>query len=146
MTVQASYTQQEWQLLEFAPLWVFAAVAGADSKVDDKEMEAFLKDVSEAALYKEPLVREVLMSLGSNFAESMTRFREDSRPVDRGLADVASLLDRKSDNEEANNFKKAVVGIGLDVARASGRIFGDNMSKEEKQALVIVASALRVEL
>lgn len=146
MTVQASYTQQEWQLLEFTPLWVFAAVAGADSKVDEKEMEAFLKDVSEAALYKEPLVRDVLMSLSSNFSESMTRFKEDSRPVDRGLADVAGLLERKSDNEEANNFKKAVVGIGLDVARASGRIFGDKMSTDEKQALVIVASSLRVEL
>lgn len=146
MTVQASYTQQEWQLLEFAPLWVFTAVAGADHKIDEKEMGVLFKELNEASLYKEPLVRDVLMSIGSNVTDLIDQFKADPRPIDRGLADVSDLLDRKSNSEEANNFKKAIVGIGAEVARASGGIFGDKMSTEEKQALVIVASSLRVEL
>jgi hypothetical protein len=142
-TDKNSYTAEEWQTLQFAPMWTLSAVGKVDDEIDEKEFKAFVQELAEAPLYKTPLVREVLSSIANDFSSVSTAYGADERKIDPGLDDVANLLDEKSDPEEANGFKSAVIGIGQKVARASGGMFGDKMSDDEKGALAFVAMHLR---
>jgi hypothetical protein len=149
MSTQASYTSTEWLTLQFAPLWVFSAVAAADRNIDKKEIEALAKELQEAILYKEPLVRDVLVSVATDFSNIMSQYKADSRNVTTGLQDVADLLDKKVTQQQAQNFKRAMLLIGRNVAEASGGgLFGrgKKMSDEETAALTLAAVALRVSL
>ena len=40
MAFKEKYSSEEWKKLQFALLWVFDAVAGADNKIDKKEKHA----------------------------------------------------------------------------------------------------------
>jgi hypothetical protein len=42
------FTSEEWQSLQYSPLWVFSAVAGADGEIDELELHALVKEVEEA--------------------------------------------------------------------------------------------------
>jgi hypothetical protein len=146
MTTHADYTDSEWTTLQFGVLWTFSEVAGADNKIDEQEVAALAKELQEAGLYKEPLAREVLRSVGDDLQGVMSRYNADSRYMDLGLREVASILDKKADAEEARNFKMALVGIGVNVAKASGPRFGDKVSKEEKQRIALVVTSLGLPL
>jgi hypothetical protein len=148
MSIKDSYTPEEWQTLQFAPLWVFGAVAGADQNIDQKEAEALAKEIADAPLYKEPLVREIMISLASDFSGVMGQYKADSRTVLAGLKDVKEVLGKQANPEQANNFKGAMLLIGRNVARASGGgIFHrDPVSNEEKTALVMIAATLEISL
>lgn len=144
MAYRNSFTYSEWQTLLFAPLWSFNAVAAIDGKVDDKEAEALAKEVAEASLYKNPLAEEVLTDLGASFASVFSAYRVDNRSVLDGLKEAAQLVDFKTMPDIALGFKKAIIGIGVQVANASGGVFGSKMSEDEKKALVLVAVTLGV--
>lgn len=148
MSIRDSYAPSEWQTLQFAPLWVFHAVAGADKNIDEKEMEALAKEIQDAPVFKDPLVREVMLSLAVDLATIMQAYGPDPRQVLQGLKDVADLVESKTSPAEANRFKAGMLYIGHNIAKASGGgIFHrDPVSKEEKGALVMVAAALRVDL
>lgn len=143
-TTKESYTAEEWQTLQFAPLWAFTQVAGMDDNIDEKEFQAMAKEFGEAALYKEPLVREVFGSIATDVGNVLEAYRKDPRKVEGGLVDTAKVLDEKSDPDEANGFKGSVIGVGKKVAEASGGLLGrGKMSEEESKALVWIATQLR---
>ncbi|MCI0437291.1 MAG: hypothetical protein L0271_27195 [Gemmatimonadetes bacterium] len=148
MGFREGYTPAEWETLQFGPLWVFTTVASADKNIDAKELEALAKEIQEAPLYKDPLVRELLMSVGADLSNLMTRYQADSRNVMVGLQDVAALLKRKASAENADNFKKSLLLIGGNVAKASGGgLFKrDPVSDEEKKALLMIAMWLDLKL
>jgi hypothetical protein len=104
MSTQASFASTEWLTLQFAPLWIFSAVAAADRNIDKKEIEALAKELQEAILYKEPLVRDVLVSVATDFSNIMSQYKTDPRNVTTGLQDVADLLDKKVTPQQAQNF------------------------------------------
>ncbi len=139
------YSMDEWRTLQFAPLWVFTAISAADKKVSKKEVTALAKEIAEAHLYKEPLVQEVLGSVGSDFENVFRQYQADSRDVMRGLGDVADLLESKAEADQAKNFKMAMLLMGRNIAEASSKgLFGKKkMGDNEKAALVLVAAALR---
>jgi hypothetical protein len=140
------FTDAEWQTLQFTPLWTFVACAGADRNIDDKEKAAFAKELAEAGLYKSALAREVLGSLAANLSTIMPAFTADSRSYLAGMSNAADVLDQKVPAEEANDFKKAILGIGIQVCQASGGGFmgkGDKISEEEKKNWAICAAAIR---
>nr|NIP22870.1 hypothetical protein [Phycisphaerae bacterium]NIW46342.1 hypothetical protein [Gammaproteobacteria bacterium]NIW97224.1 hypothetical protein [Phycisphaerae bacterium]NIX26685.1 hypothetical protein [Phycisphaerae bacterium] len=60
MSKQTSFSPKQWLSLQFAPLWVFLAVAGADGAIDKRELKALLLELDEALLYRDPLTNEIL--------------------------------------------------------------------------------------
>jgi hypothetical protein len=148
MSNRDSYTATDWQTLQFAPLWVFTAVAAADKQVDKKEVEALATSIASAPFFKEPLVNEVLTSVAVGFSTIFDDYNKDKRDVLQGLRDVASVLARNATSDQSANFKRAMLMIGTDVAKASGGTLfhRDPVSNEEKAALVMVAMALDVKL
>jgi len=73
MTSKEAFTTEEWEELKMSTTLMVGFVASADGTIDDQERKAGIKEtVEDAALYKEPLVREVLLSQASDFAASGT--------------------------------------------------------------------------
>jgi hypothetical protein len=143
MSSRGNFTADEWQTLQFAPLWVFSAVASADDDIDKKELNALAEELKDAPLFKNPLARDVLISVATNFGSIMEAYRRDSRDILRGLRDVAAVLAAKESPDTAQGFKRAMLLIGKNVAEASrGGLFGPKISKEEKAAIALVAAAL----
>jgi len=146
MATRDRFTTEEWQTLQFAPLWVFTAVAGIDNIIDREEAGALAKELSEAIRYKNPLAREVMSSVGADLQGVMQAYTADGRELLSGLGQVADLLDEKAP-DQAEDFKKSMMMVGLNVARASGGgVFRDPVSNEEKVALAAVFKAMRTQL
>lgn len=139
----SEYDEQDWETLLFAPLWVLIAVAGADSKVDDKEWQAFHQELKDARQYNNPLTREVLKNLRKNFDEVYEAFQEDDTDIEDGLGDVADIVDENEDEDVAFGFKADLIALGIMVAQASGGwVLGSSFSDKEQEALSFVANAL----
>jgi hypothetical protein len=76
----------------------------------------------------------------------MQQYDRDSRDVLTGLRDVAYVLDESASPEQCDKFTRAMMIIGGQVAKASGKgIFGrkNAVSDEEKAALLLITAALR---
>jgi hypothetical protein len=140
------FTPSEWETIQFTPLWTSHAVAAADGKIDPKEAGALAKEVSEAMLYKDEFTREVLASIASDMHTVMPAYMRDTRNVLQGLGDAARVLDEKMPGGQADSFKRAMLGIGIETAKAAGPMIGDKVAKEEKAALAMIAAVLRVPL
>lgn len=145
MSIKDKFTNEEWMTLEYAPLWVLAAVGTADGKLDEKEVEAFTKELADAPLFKDELVREVMLADLMTMSNLMVSYKADSRNVQVGLSQVADVLDKKSP-EHADDFKKVLLGIAAKIANASGPAFGEKISQHEKVAFGLVATFLRAKL
>ena len=154
MTTKTDYEQAEWETLEFAPLLITNWIGGADAtigrvpprnvEIDQAEVEALLKELQEAELHTTPLVGEVLFSVTNDFLGFLSRYQSDPRAVDEGLSQVADVLDAHSPPDEAQAFKAAMIGIGVEVAKASEEVLGRPVSLEEEGALAFAAAVLRV--
>ncbi len=135
------FTSEEWRTLQLAPWWAFMAGTKADMRVDvqkaAQKVDAFLKEVREAALYKERLVREVLTSIGFNPKGWVAAYEADSRSILEGLTQVRTILDAKADSTEAVLFKGELMTFVDKGARASGPI-----RKDEESAALAVALLL----
>jgi uncharacterized protein YegL len=146
MSGPSLFNAVETRTLQFTPLWVFFAIAAADGKVDAKEVDVFVKELSDAHLFKERLARELLMTVRDDFANVWAAFGADSRNVVTGLTQVADLLDRKVPPQVAYNFKAAMLMIGFNVAEATGKgLFGGGQKAlaQKHQALDAVAMVMR---
>jgi hypothetical protein len=148
MPRRPEFTDDEWKQLQLAPIWVFQAVAGVDGKIDEKEITALAKELSEAHLWKDPFVRDVLLTVGDDLSTLLPEAIRRIGETFTGLERVADILSLKADPTAANNFKKALLLIGKQVAEASGGFLGagEKVSEKEKLVLVAVATALRVQL
>jgi hypothetical protein len=139
MALKDTFTTTEWQTLEYAPLWVLTAVGSVDGKINEKAVEAFTKELADAPFYKNELVRELMLSVLTNFADVMKRYAADARKIDKGLTDAADVLDKKAPTH-AEDFKKVMLAIAAKVASAVG------LTENTKMAFMVVAISLRAKL
>ena len=145
MSFRAQFTDSEWSTLQFAPLWILTAIGSADGKIDEKESQKFSELMIKLVDAKDELVREVIISVISTFANLMEAYKADPRKIDVGLADVADILDKKAAGH-ADDFKKVMLGIGANIADASGPMLSGKVTDQEKMAFAICATALRAKL
>lgn len=145
MSLAEKFSSADWETLQFAPFWAFSQVAGIDGKIDDEEVGAFIHELAEAPIYKSPLVRDILMSVGMDAGHIMAAYQQDTRTVTVGLAQVADVLDANVEHDEGVMFKGAVVGIAISIAKASGPRWGNKVSKEEEMAVNYVGNLLRLD-
>jgi len=148
MSTQADFTLDEWRQLQYTPIWTFVAVAGVDCEIHHQEVQALARELAEAHLYREPLVREVLTAAGEDLSHLLPEAKIDGESVLDGLERAAEILDGKTAHREAEHFKKAMLLIAKKVAEASGGFlgFGRKVSKEEQLAMPAVARALGLNL
>jgi hypothetical protein len=135
------FSDAEWQTLQFAPLWAFTAVAGADGKIDEAETRILMKEVAEAPLHRGPFTREVMVSLATDLVRVAAAYKADPRAALAGLLEVRTVLSRV-ESDQAAVFKYAVMAIGKAAAEASGPMFGSKIAAEEQAAWALAAVML----
>jgi hypothetical protein len=173
MVNRGSFTPEEWETLQFTPYWVASGVATADGTVDELEEAALsteLQQTADVAATPASLWQQVVGSLADAPPAFFERFNADQRSIPEGLGDVADIVEAHVSAEEAEEFKRSALGVGVRVASASGgdaevakqqerelRKMGmpkdfaraaaanySRMSAEEKAALEVIQAALRL--
>lgn len=131
------YSAEEWSTLQFAPLWVFLAVAGVDEEIDEAERAAFRKELSRGGSFNNPLSYAVFSRLADDFEKNASVFEQGVTGIGERLGEVAVLLKNKEDEEVAFWFKADLLVSGARVAKASGGwLSGDPISADERDALL----------
>lgn len=143
MRLKNYFTADQWQTLQFAVMWVFQNVAGADGNVDKKEQQALKNVTSSAAKFKDPLAKELLLSIDVNPGQVFRQSMVDMRGKDQGLKDVAKIIEKAFEPKDAVHFKKTLIGIGYYIANVSGEINAE-MSEEEATTLAEIAFYLNL--
>jgi hypothetical protein len=129
--------------LQLGPLWVLSALAGTHNRFHPAEIEAFWDTVVAVALRTPQEAREILTSMAEDRRSLVHDFARDDRPVVSGLAHVVALLDRMAPTT-AEDFKLALLRIGMGVARARGP-YGRIITPENEQMLLLLAELLEIE-
>jgi len=145
MSLRSQFTDAEWETLQFSPLWILTAIGTADGKIDEKESQKFSELMIKLVDAKDDLVREVVISVISSFANLMEAYKADPRKIDVGLKDAADILESKA-SSHSDDFKKVLLGLAANIADASGPMIGSKVSDQEKLAFAICATALRVKM
>jgi hypothetical protein len=160
MTTRVNYTSEEWKMLCTAPLSVGGTVAAASRSGlvgTFKEGLAIVNGMLNAA-HRHPgsqLIQDVApmgidrgqIDALTNTARGMLRQSQanDTQTVEI-CRQVANLLQVKTTPTEADEYKRWLIEIGQEVAKAAneGANTGVAISKEEDQTLQRVAGALGV--
>jgi hypothetical protein len=137
------FSAEEWADLMFLPVAVFFMVAGADGKVDQKEILAFATDVGQGALLKDELHRELAIDVAGNIQSILQRV-SNLKLAQNFVERTKGFLRAKLSEEEYQRFTASLFISGVKIAKASGGGFlglGDKVSKEEKTALAVFAAS-----
>ena len=165
MSNKSDYTKEEWILLHRVPGMVGAAVLAADeSGVWGTTKETFVlskawaKGVADYPSNSliQSLLREKTDPEGDPMKDAYKDFKENlqHKGLDQFTDDIvddcskaADLLDEKSTEEEASEYKAWVMTVGRKVAGAAKEkdSGGDKVSLKEEALLQQVADALRFE-
>jgi hypothetical protein len=145
MAFKDTLSTSDWETLQLGVIAMFWGVAGADGKVDEKEISVFATEMMEAPLYKSDLAKEVFGTIFGQLAVLLEKYKADPRDLLKHLTDVADVLDRVVGGPEREGFKRALLAVAVKVAQASGGMFGfgDKISKNEKAAVTALGVALR---
>jgi hypothetical protein len=161
MGVKENFTTEEWRALLRAPMLVSYAVAGAAPSDEEgyiREMSAVADAISESEerAAKGSLISEVVANIIANAEDNERGQTEKIAVTDtkaRALAncrEVAQLLQAKASAEEADDYKRWLLGVAQRVASAAkeGGIFGfggAQVSKTEVATINELATALGVQ-
>jgi len=147
--MKEKFTLEEWELLKLLPFQVFVLVAGADEKVDEKEVAQLQKDLRDAPYYKDPLHRELFVDILSSDINALIQKATDLSKFVERANQMKATLKAKLTPDEYQRFVGSMFVNGLRVARASGGGFlgrGDKVSEEEKRALFLFAATFDLDL
>ncbi|MBD1209873.1 MAG: hypothetical protein H9535_15680 [Ignavibacteria bacterium] len=148
MSLLQKYSPDEISTLNLVPLWVFYAVAGADSVIDQREISSFKGMLKEANNLKDQFSREILTALYDHFDEVVLKSKSE-QPIP-GIEKAMDIVSRKSSPSESEEFKLVVFAMGWSVAAASGDFTetgeGSNISDEEIENLTHIADALSLSM
>jgi hypothetical protein len=140
-------SNHEVGLLIRAPLVVFFLVAAADGKVDKKEIQKFISILKSSVEKGEggSLFANIVSGTVANFAELMQEIPH-LHPGEQ-LDCLRELLEQLLPPHDCYAFKKALMGLGVAIAEASGGFlgFGSKISAEEKATLDGIKLLLRLQ-
>ncbi len=140
------FDEEEWLTIQYALMWVFRGVAGADGKIDKEEQLALTKVIKSHPNIDNPFIKEVFKTLEANPGIIFRQSINDHRDYRKGLDETAAILDSKVSMEIALNFKKVLTAAGIFVANSSGEMTGSKISEEEVEQLSKLAFHLKISM
>jgi hypothetical protein len=145
--VKDPYAEAEWQLLVFAPMWIYDSMGYPDVDLDDAEWEEFferLLDRKDAATNE--LTRSVLAALDESWEDIDADYRGDETEPLGGLRKIAELLERRELPDVASVYTFTMVDVAFDLARVSGfEVTSVSLGGEERQRVTALAEALKID-
>ncbi|PWK47386.1 DUF4299 family protein [Pleionea mediterranea] len=142
-------TEEDIEVLIYAPVVSFCMVAMADGKVDNKEVKAFQTELAKGIVTDSELMMYIITNVISRFDSLIIDIFEAKVDLREILQQINHVVNQKLSKEDGNKFKVAMLEIGKNVAEASGGFlgfFGSKISKEEERALSALVIALGIEL
>lgn len=136
--MREQFTDEEWSLFKHMPFAIFAMVAGADGKIDDREMAQLTKEVENAEALRTPLLRELLADITKSDLPTLIVESLDTWEFEHQAAKMRDTLKEKLGADEYQRFVVSLFLFGLNIAKASGGGFlglGAKICQEEKDAL-----------
>lgn len=140
------FSVDELRTLQRAPFLVFFIVAAADGKVDRKEVAGLLRLLTDAEHYGSPLLIRIVTNIIDKLDVMAASLGEQGLNFALELVMVASIVDERMPAAEALAFKRALLTVAEDIAKASGGLFGfgSRISKAERTALTQIALCLGI--
>lgn len=142
MTAKEQMSRNDWETLQFAPLWAARIVMG---KAEPSMLMSLTKNLLDYATSGEGrLTQEVCMSIVEGHQDIIPRFVADSRDPIRGLMAVKNILDQLSP-EEALKFKLAINGFAqkmLDASHGGGFLQRRKERSEKERRIGLVSATL----
>jgi len=145
------FSQDNWAQLQRLPIMMFHFVSLADKKMQEEEVSAFVSELHDALLYKDPLHRDLFTDLmdptrfKKAFSETVRVMSDSVKAIDGEFKSAKKILNKVLDSDEYNRFFVSLTGTGLKVASAAGD--GPNrISKEEAAAIAIFLSKFAVDI
>ncbi|MES2818264.1 MAG: hypothetical protein V4812_04675 [Pseudomonadota bacterium] len=137
----------EFEALKRAPFLVFFMVAAADGKIDKKELLAFIKLLTEAETYSNPLLTRIVTNIIDDIPAMATGLGQQCLDYQAELNRIRTIVENRMPAEQAEAFKQALFRVGRDIAQASGGFlgFGSRISRDEKRALSYIAACLGID-
>jgi len=140
-------TDDETERLVGAPFAVLALVAGADGKVDRKEIKRFQQMIEAASSASEPRFAELMQIAAKTCDAWLVRLNAGEIDGESRLRDVATLLATRLDPQDAAAFRLGLVSMGERIADASGGGllgFGKRTADQESAVLNKIRGMLGV--
>ena len=139
-----TFTDEEWELIEKAPVVVFLLVAAADGKIDDKELKMFSKMVSRVLEKDSHELTQGMMGFALVKAGALIPSLINSGNPAGVLQRFTQLLDQKVGEPDATHVKLTLIGLAKKIGEASGGFlgFGKKISKEEEEAIAGITDIL----
>jgi hypothetical protein len=133
----------EIELLHKAPVLVSILIAGADGKIDNKEVNRAISLTSAKQKRKRSSLMAFYTEVGTDF-EDKIRIVIQSLPskVDKRTAEISALLSqlegifRKLNNQVAKEFYNCLREIATEIAESSGGLLGMKKIGDEEALLV----------
>ena len=137
---KSTIPEKDYAHLQRLPLLIFRLVAGADAKVDRKELKA-LKNLMRVPICRDTFASPLFKSL-IYFGGNASGSRKVQSLSDAYLTQIRAILDKHLSPEQFNEFGADALTFGSIIAAASGGVlgFGNKISKEEKLALYLLES------
>jgi hypothetical protein len=145
---KSKFRDEEWNSILYSPIVTFALVAGADSAIDENEVESFQKQLIKGMSGDNPMMQEVMLDVVP-ILESLTHDVVKGRvDLESTITDVTKFTEQNLSREEATQFKLSLMGIGKAVAESSGGfqgISGKNISEAEQMMLASLLVLLKLD-
>jgi len=144
MDVKSKVTAEEWEILKFAVLWIFNAVANADGVIDKKESMAIKRVLELHSQIPGSIAKILLQEVSNDWSATLKNAMADKRGYMRGIAETVRILDLSYDKFTATQFKKVLLAIGFYIGNVSADESGKRLSPEELKAIGLLAGLLKI--
>lgn len=136
-------TSAEIELMHKAPVLVSILIAGADGKIDNKEVKGAISLTEAKQKRTRSSLMEFYLEVGTDF-EDKIRIVIQSLPskVDKRTTEIASMLTqlepilKKLNQKIATEFYQSLREIATEIAESSGGVLGMKTIGEEEALLV----------
>lgn len=141
-------TPDEFETLKQSLCLVFFLVAAADGKVDKKEVTSFLTLLVDSGKFSDPLLNRLITNVVRELPTMIAVMASGQVDYIGELGKVRRIVDARLPAARAQEFKLALLSVGVEIASASGGFlgFGSKISKDEKKALAGIAACLGVQV
>jgi len=145
------FSQKKWEQLQRLPIMMFHFVSLADREMQEAEVTAFVSELHDALLYKDPLHRDLFTDLmdpvkfKKAFSETVRMMSDSAKAIDKQFKTAKKILNKELTSEEYNRFFVSLTGTGLKVAGATGD-GPNNVSSKEAAAIAIFLSKFDVDI
>lgn len=142
------FTDEQWEVLMFAPVWANYVTAQIDGEADERESRAaVLLTVEQASDSEDELVREVCRPFVDDLDATMARLQAFNRtgPQPGVVIEQAGRLVDSVAAESAVAYKQFIMEMCRVTAEASGPLVGPKTSELESAVIENVRALLNLD-